>query len=197
MAKRSKNKAEAKPAEDVQPEPVSQAEPAGAAEPGEPTPASASEAPSPEPPPAPVAESPAPSVPESAASEPLGERAADSAPEKGPGKVPDPGGADGAVICNNGGQNEVLILGGHRKMLKPREIWRVPGELMAAFDQYVRTPYFQAILASGLFAISTVATGRMRDPEVKSVKTPAPPPSINPEVPYGNKKTTVKMELEA
>ena len=167
MAKRSKNNAESKADEAVKPE-----EPVDSEAPSQPG-----------------------LEPETAPARPAAEEEAQNGGEAK--RSADAGGADGAVICNNGRQNEVIILGGWRKVLMPREIWRVPSELAAAFEQYIRTPYFQAILASGLFTVANAVTGRMKDPDIASVKTPAPPPGIDPEVPYGNKKTSVSMELES
>ena len=108
----------------------------------------------------------------------------------------DEGGADGVVICNSGKQNEVIILGGVRKFLAPREIWRVPSELMDAFEKYAKTPYFQAVEAEGILTVSGAVTRRMKDPDMKTVRTPKPPATINPEVSYEGKKTTVEMTLE-
>lgn len=106
------------------------------------------------------------------------------------------GGADGMVICNNGKQNEVLILGGVRKTLRPREIWRVPSDLMFAFERYLKTGYFQRVEAAGIITVSGVVTGKMKDPEMTAVETKKPPKDIDPEVSYGDKKTTVAMKVE-
>lgn len=106
------------------------------------------------------------------------------------------GGADGVVICNNGRQSEVLVLAGVRKTLAPREIWRVPPELMDAFLAYARTRYFQAVEAAGILTISGAVTRRMKDPDQVAVKTPRPPADIDPQVRYGDKTTTVEMKVE-
>lgn len=118
-----------------------------------------------------------------------------AAPDAPPPKA-DAGGADGVVICNSGKQNEVVILDGFRKILAPMEIWRIPVELMDAFEKYARTPYFQAVEAAGILAVSGAVTRRMKDPDMTEVKTPEPPPSLNPEVRYGDKTTTVDVTLE-